>query len=218
VVLWKSLHGLQGDGILSRKPEVELWFEFGSVYSYLAVMRIEKEAEKAGVDIAWKPFLLGPVFQAMGIKDNPMASQKQKREYTLRDVARQCAKYGLKWVEPTVFPRLGLLPLRIALLGAREPWIGSYCRAVMELNYGTSEDINDPQRLSKLMDSIGLPAAQLLEKSREEETKTRLRQQTEAAHAKGIFGAPTLIVGSELFWGNDRLEDALEFAAGRSAN
>jgi 2-hydroxychromene-2-carboxylate isomerase len=180
-------------------------------------MRIETEAKKVGVKICWKPFLLGAVFQAMGFKDNPIAAHKQKLDYVVKDAARQCAKYGLKWKEPVVFPRLGLLPLRVALLGAAEPWVGKFCRAVMELNYGTSEDINDPGRLSLLMDTLDLPAARLLEQARDEDTKANLRRQTELAHAKGIFGAPTLIVGSELFWGNDRLEDALQFATKQSA-
>lgn len=197
---------------MSEAPEVELWFEFGSVYSYLAVMRIEREARKFNVSVRWKPFLLGAVFQAIGLKSNPITEHKEKRDYSLRDIARQCSKYGLQWVEPITFPRPGLLPLRVALAGADEPWIGKFCRAVMELNYGTHEDINDPERLSTLMESLDLPASSLLEQARDEKTKARLREQTELAYRKGLFGAPSILVGSELFWGNDRLEDALSYA------
>jgi 2-hydroxychromene-2-carboxylate isomerase len=194
-------------------PEIEFWFEFGSSYSYLSLMRIEDEARRHGVRIVWKPFLLGPVFQAVGFKENPLVEQKEKRAYVLRDMARECRRYGLRWVDPNPFPRLGLLALRIALLGAEQPWIGPFCRRVMERNYGLGEDINQPGSLAPILTELGLPASDLLDQARTESTKTRLRAQTEEAHLRGIFGAPTFLVGTEMFWGNDRLDSALLFAS-----
>jgi 2-hydroxychromene-2-carboxylate isomerase len=194
-------------------PKIEIWFEFGSSYSYLSVMRIESEAQRRGVRIAWKPFLLGPVFQSVGFKENPLVEQKEKRAYVLRDMARQCRKYGLPWVDPNPFPRLGLYALRIALLGAGEPWIAAFCRRVMERNYGRGEDINQAESLAPILTELGLPASEILDQARAESTKILLREQTEEARARGIFGAPTFFVGTEMFWGNDRLDDALLFAA-----
>jgi len=128
-------------------------------------------------------------------------------------MARQCRKYGLRWTQPSTFPRLGVLPLRVALLGAERPWIGAFCRQVMELNWALDQDINQPEPLARILAELGLPAAAILDQAQAEPTKTLLRQQTEQARVRGIFGAPTFFVGTEMFWGNDRLDDALLFAA-----
>ena len=197
-----------------QAPEIEFWFEFGSNYSYLSVMRIEVEAGRHGVRIAWKPFLLGPIFPALGMENSPFVLQKEKGAYVQQDMARLCRKYGLApWGKPSVFPRLGVLPLRIALLGVDEPWIGAFCRKVMELNFVRDQDINQPEQMVPIVAELGLSALGLTERAQSEPIKTRLRDQTEQARAKGIFGAPTFFVGTEMFWGNDRLDDALLFAA-----
>ena len=196
-----------------QSPEIEFWFEFGSNYSYLSVMRIEDEARRRGVRIAWKPFLLGPIFRALGFENSPFVLQKEKGAYVWQDMARQCRKYGLRWTQPSTFPRLGVLPLRVALLGAERPWIGAFCRKVMELNWALDQDINQPEPLARILAELGLPAADILDQAQAEPTKTLLREQTEQARVRGIFGAPTFFVGTEMFWGNDRLDDALLFAA-----
>ena len=201
-------------GVAKQAPEIEFWFEFGSNYSYLSVMRIEEEARRHCVRIAWKPFLLGPIFRALGMENSPFVLQKEKGAYMQQDMARLCRKYGLApWVKPSVFPRLGVLPLRIALLGVDEPWIGAFCRKVMELNFVRDQDINQPEQMVPIVAELGLSALGLTEWAQAEPIKTRLRDQTEQARAKGIFGAPTFFVGTEMFWGNDRLDDALLFAA-----
>jgi len=196
-----------------QSPEIEFWFEFGSNYSYLSVMRIEDEARRRGVRIAWKPFLLGPIFRALGFENSPFVLQKEKGAYVWQDMARQCRKYGLRWTQPSTFPLLGVLPLRVALLGAERPWIGAFCRMVMELNWALDQDINQPEPLARILAELGLPAAAILDQAQAEPTKTLLREQTEQARVRGIFGAPTFFVGTEMFWGNDRLDDALLFAA-----
>ncbi len=194
-------------------PEIEFWFEFGSNYSYLSVMRIEDAARRHGVHIVWKPFLLGPIFRALGFETSPFVLQKEKGAYVWKDMARQCRKYGLRWTTPSKFPRLGVLPSRVALLGAEQPWIGAFSRRVMELNFVFDEDINKPDRLTPILLELGLPAAAILDQAEAEQTKTRLREQTEQARLRGIFGAPMFFVGTEMFWGNDRLDDALQLAS-----
>jgi len=196
-------------------PEIEFWFEFGSNYSYLSVMRIEDEARRCSVRIVWKPFFLGPIFRALGMENSPFVLQKEKGAYVWQDMARQCRKYGLRWTQPSSFPRLGVLPLRVALLGADQPWIGAFCRRVMELNFALDQDINEPGHLMPILSELDLPAADLLAEAQAEPAKTRLREQTEEARVRGIFGAPTFFVGTEMFWGNDRLDDALLWASQR---
>ena len=196
-----------------RPTEVEFWFEFGSNYSYLSVMRIEHEARKHDVQFVWKPFLLGPILQSFGA--HPF-KQEQKGAYVQNDMARLCRKYGLSpWVKPSIFPRLGVLPLRIVLLASDQPWMTAFCRKVMELNFVQDQDINQPGSIAPVLAELGLPAEDILSRAQSEPVKAELRTQTEMARLKGIFGAPTFFVGNEMFWGDDRLNDALLFASER---
>lgn len=197
---------------------IEFWFEFASNYSYLSVMRIEDEARRRGVGIAWKPFLLGPILRALGMDNSPFVLQKEKGAYVWQDMIRQCRKYGLDWTKPTTFPRASLLPTRVALLGAEQPWIGAFCRRVMKLNFVADADINRAESLAPILAALDLPAANILDQAQAEPNKTRLREQTDAARARGVFGAPTFFVGTEMFWGNDRLDDALLVASEQEFN
>lgn len=194
-----------------RLPEIEFWFEFGSPYSYLSVMRIEDEARRLGVRIGWKPFLLGPILQALGKR--PSIEEKERGTYMWQDLARQARKYGLRWIRPSTFPRLGVMPARVALLGAEEPWVGEFCRRVMELNFVLDRDINQTAPLAEILTKLDYPGAEIVEAAQAEPIKARLREQTEEARTKGIFGAPNFFVGTEMFWGNDRLDDALALAS-----
>ncbi len=108
------------------RPEIEVWFEFGSNYSYLSVMRIEEAAARRGVKVLWQPFLLGPIFKSFGWDNSPFVLQKEKGAYMWQDMVRQCRKYGVPWTRPSAFPRLGVLPLRVALVGLEEPWVGEF--------------------------------------------------------------------------------------------
>ena len=192
---------------------IEFWFEFASNYSYLSVMRIEALARQRGVELVWKPFLLGPIFRALGMETSPFVLRKEKGAYVWRDMVRQCRKHGLGWTQPTTFPRASVLPARVALLGAEQPWIGEFSRKVMELNFVLDEDINQPHRIAELLVAMDLPASELIDRAQAEPNKTRLRDQTEQARTRGVFGAPTFFVGTEMYWGDDRLEDALTFAS-----
>ena len=197
----------------TTEPEIEFWFEFGSNYSYLSVMRIEDSAARRGVTVKWKPFLLGPIFKSLGWDSSPFVLQKEKGEYVWQDMARLCHKYGLPWTRPTTFPRLALLPMRVALLGAEQPWMADYCRMTMMLNFAEDQDINAPEQVAGILTELGLPAGRIIDEAQGEANKLLLRQQTETARARGIFGAPTFFVRGEMYWGNDRLDDALSAAA-----
>jgi 2-hydroxychromene-2-carboxylate isomerase len=193
---------------------IDFWFDFGSNYSYLSVMRIEAQAAAHHVTVRWRPFLLAPVFQALGYETSPFVLQKEKGEYVWKDMERQCRKYALPWCKPTAFPRRALLPLRVALLGADQAWIGAFCRAVMLLNFSQDREIDSPEAVSEVLTQLGLPAQQLIADALGDDNKLKLRAQTAQARAQGIFGAPTFFAGAEMFWGNDRLDEALAFAAG----
>jgi 2-hydroxychromene-2-carboxylate isomerase len=190
---------------------IEFWFDFGSNYSYLSAMRIEAEAAARGVSVDWRPFLLGPIFRALGFDNSPFVLQKEKGAYVWKDMERQCRKYGIALTRPSVFPRAALLALRVALLGAEREWIAAYCREIMQQNFVHDRDIGSIEVVSEALAKLGLPAQQIIAEAQSDANKMRLREQTEVAASKGIFGAPTFFVGDEMFWGNDRLEDALDF-------
>lgn len=192
---------------------LDVWFEFGSPYSYLTVMRIQDMAALHGVHIVWRPVLLGPVFKKLGWQSSPFLEQKEKLAYMWRDVERESAKYSLQWRKPTVFPRVAVLPLRVTLAFADEPWISDFCRAVMIQNFVEDRDIGTTENVERALTALALPVADIVFAAQSEENKLALRRQTERAQALGIFGGPTFFVGNEMFWGNDRLEDAMALAA-----
>lgn len=191
---------------------MEIWFDFGSNYSYLSVMRVEALAHAAGVDLAWRPFLLGPVFRELGWDTSPFVLQPEKGRYTWIDMRRRAAKYGLAFNMPSTFPRSALLPARVALLGAEQPWIGDFCRRVMLQNFVDDLDIGDAANTRRALEGLVSDPEAVMQAAQSDANKVRLREQTAAARARGIFGAPTFFVGDEMFWGDDRLEDALEHA------
>jgi len=191
---------------------LQFWFEFASTYSYLSVMRIERIAAAAGVPIEWKPFLLGPIFASQGWNDSPFNIYPAKGRYMWRDMERLCARYELPFRRPSQFPRNGLLAARVACLVSRDPWCPDFVRAVYRANFADDRHIAQPETIASILDALGQPGREVLGRALQPENKDRLRQQTEEAIRLGIFGAPTFAVEGELFWGNDRLPDALHWA------
>ena len=192
---------------------LEFWLDFGSNYSYLSAMRIEALAREKKVQVIWKPFLLGVVFKALGWETSPFVLQKIKGDYTWRDMARQCEKYGLPWRQPSAFPRTALLPMRVALVGADQGWIAPFARRMMAMNFAADRDIDNLEAVSEVLVELGLDARAIVALALTPDNKLRLRRQTEQAQALHLFGAPSFIIDGELFWGNDRLDDALAHAA-----
>jgi len=196
---------------------LQFWFEFASTYSYLAAMRIEAAAEKNSVQLEWKPFLLGPLFASFGWSDSPFNVYPVKGAYMWRDMERLCEEADLPWVRPTVFPRNGLMAARVACVGAREGWAGPFVRAVFNANFARDEDIASWPVLDAILTELGHDASAVRQQALSATTKETLRAQTEQAVTLGIFGAPTFVVSEELFWGNDRLDQALRWANPKSS-
>ncbi|GAB1576522.1 2-hydroxychromene-2-carboxylate isomerase [Bordetella petrii] len=191
----------------------EMWFDFASPYSYLAIERVEPLARQAGVPVVLRPFLLGPIFQAQGWNDTPFRLFPGKGAYMMRDIVRLADKYGIAYRRPSQFPRMSVLSARMALLGQDQPWGRDFCLAAFRANFVDDRDIQDEDVVASLLAGLGLDGPALIAQARQESTKEALRRQVDRARELGIFGAPSLMVGNEMFWGNDRLEDALEWAA-----
>ncbi|HEY6097905.1 MAG TPA: 2-hydroxychromene-2-carboxylate isomerase [Anaeromyxobacter sp.] len=194
------------------RAAVEFWFDFASTYSYPAAMRIEAAAARAGAPLAWKPFLLGPIFtEQLGIKDSPFNVFEKRGRYMWRDLERRCAAFGLPWRRPSVFPRNGIVAARLACLAAGEPWVPAFVRAVFGANFAEDREISDPAVLREILLSLGRDADALLAAAGAPHAKEALRAQTAEASRLGIFGAPNFVAAGELFFGHDRMDDALSW-------
>jgi 2-hydroxychromene-2-carboxylate isomerase len=194
-------------------PALDFWFDFASTYSYPAALRIAPLAAAAGVTVRHRPFLLGPIFKAQGWDSSPFNVYEAKGRHMWRDLERLCADLALPFRRPEPFPQNGLLAARVALVGLGEGWGEAFCRAIFQAEFAEGRRIDDPGVIRDILADLNGDPAAVLDAARDEGNKQRLRQQTDEAQRHGIFGAPTFVTSDgELFWGNDRLERALQWA------
>ena len=189
---------------------LDFWFDFASTYSYLSAMRIDALAAQRGVPVRWRPFLLGPIFQALGWTTSPFNVSPVKGAYMVRDIDRIAQARGIAFHMPKPFPQNSILAARAALGIADDTQRAAFSRAVFEHQFAHGRSIDDPFSIGAIATTVGLNAAAVLQATRTDEVKARLRSETEAAQKLSIFGAPTFVTpDDELFWGDDRLEMAL---------
>jgi 2-hydroxychromene-2-carboxylate isomerase len=192
---------------------VEFWYEFASPYSYLAAARIERLVARTSINLEWRPFLLGPVLAQRPHDPSPFQNPTPaQRRYRWRDVQRLCAAEALPLRLPTTYPRNGLLAARVALVAVAEGWGPAFTRAVYHANFAADRDIAAIEVMAAIIDALGREPAAVLEQAWAGDNKARLKARSAEALRRGIFGAPSFVIGDELFWGNDRLEPALSWA------
>jgi 2-hydroxychromene-2-carboxylate isomerase len=198
-------------------PVVEFWLEFASTYSYPAAMRITATARAAGVTVRWRPFALGPIFKQQGLPlDSPFNWQAAKGRYMWRDVERLCAALELPFRKPDPFPQPSLLAARLTIIGLREGWGEDFARAVYRAEFGEGRQIGNVDVMVDLLAGLNVDSASVLARAQSDDIKAELRSETEQAQRLGIFGAPSFVTeAGELFWGNDRVEQALAWARDR---
>jgi 2-hydroxychromene-2-carboxylate isomerase len=192
---------------------LDFWFDFASTHSYPAMMRIAPLAAAAGVAIRYRPFLLGPIFKAQGWDTSPFNVYEAKGRHMWRDLERLCGDLKLPFRRPEPFPQNSLLPARVALIGLGESWGEAFCRTVFCAEFAEGRRIDDATTIDDILAELRLDRRAVLAAAQADDNKQRLRQQTDEARRLGIFGAPTFVASDgELFWGNDRLERALQWA------
>lgn len=202
---------------MTQQPSLEFWFEFASTYSYPAAARIGRLAQARGVTLRWRPFLLGPVFKQNGWTTSPFNLYPAKGRYMWRDLERICGALDLPFAEPPQFPQNTILPARVALIAFDEGWGEAFTNAVYRSQFGARKNIGEQETVAAIIRELGKDGVEVIGRAQSDENKLRLRQQTEDAIAHGIFGAPSFVAADgELFWGNDRLEDALNWALSRA--
>lgn len=193
---------------------LEFWFDFASPYSYLSAMRIEHQAHEQDIKIVWKPFLLGPIFAKQGWQITPFVLYPAKGAYMKRDLERLCLDRGLPPFRlPDPMPAHSVLASRIALIGLDKDWGVAFCKATFEAEFAQGFDIKDEDVLAGILRDVDQEPADVMAQALHVQNKQRLREQTEQAERRGIFGAPSFITtNGDLFWGDDRLEQALSFS------
>jgi 2-hydroxychromene-2-carboxylate isomerase len=194
------------------KPLLTFWYELSSTYSWLAAERIETLAAQHDIEVTWQPFLLGPIFAAQGWTSSPFNLFPAKGRNMWRDMERQCARIGLPTVvRPNPFPQNSLLAARVATALAADARM-HFSLAVYRAQFTQGSPIADREVLAAILADIGAPP-EALAAAGATETKAALRRATDQAQELGLYGAPSFTTGAgELFWGNDRLEDAIAWS------
>ncbi|MGO4304496.1 2-hydroxychromene-2-carboxylate isomerase [Cupriavidus sp. RAF12] len=185
--------------------QVEFFFDFGSPYSYLAYKELPRVAARTGATIVWRPMLLGGVFKATG--NHSPAEIPAKSEWSNSDTARWAQRYDVPFRQNPFFPINTLALMRGAIGYQRkgEADFHRYVDAVFSAMWEQGKNLNDPNEIGKVLVGTGLDPREAMAMLDDPEVKGELKRVTEAAVARGIFGAPSFIVDGELFWGNDRL-------------
>jgi 2-hydroxychromene-2-carboxylate isomerase len=192
-------------------PTIEFWIGYGSTYSYLSVMRIERIAEAAGVTVDWKPFNIRAMMIEKGLPAGPFVPRPEKLAYMWRDLERRAMRRGLPYAKPSQYPVDTQKTVRVAFLAAREGWCGEFSRKVFEMNFVEGRSMGAPGNLEAALREIGADPERIVQRAHERDVEDGLMAQTRRAIDLGMFGSPHFRVGEELFWGDDRLEDAIEW-------
>lgn len=195
------------------KP-IKFYYEFASPYSYISMMRIEELTAPHGIEIVYQPFLIGPLFKDVGWETSPFLIYEAKGKNFFRDIVREAEHYGLPPLQILdEFPQRGLRAARVALLGLAEGWGVEFSKAVYRRQFQQGLPIVGESDVKLVMAEIGVEnVSSVYDLAQGEENKTQLFEIVKEARDFGLYGAPSFVVGGELFWGNDRLTRAVDFA------
>jgi 2-hydroxychromene-2-carboxylate isomerase len=186
-------------------PPATFYFDLGSPFAYLTAERL---GEHLPEPVTWQPVLLGGIFKLNG-RTSWALGDAERRQAGMADVERRAHEYGLpplRWPDP--WPTNYLFAMRVATFAfgagrGRELTMRAFRDAFQE-----GHDLSDPQRVLDAAAAIGIDPRSATEAASDPPVKETLRAATDAAHERGVFGVPTIAIGEELFWGDDRLLDA----------
>ncbi|MCG8443165.1 MAG: 2-hydroxychromene-2-carboxylate isomerase [Caulobacterales bacterium] len=190
---------------------IDVFFDFSSSYSYLALPDFARL--EAAAPVRWRPFSLGAIYKSLGAA--PAPADQPKGAYMLRDIERVARREGRSFRWPTPFP-FNSIPAARAFYAVERDAGGEAAKAIalalFTASFGEGRDCSDPDTLSAVIAATGADAPRVMAATGEDAIKARLKAVTEEAAAAGVFGAPCFVVEGELFWGRDRLDDALRWA------
>jgi 2-hydroxychromene-2-carboxylate isomerase len=194
--------------MMSSSNAIDFWFMVGSTYTYLSVSRLHQVEAATGIQFRWRPFNVRAIMQEMS--NIPFATKPIKLAYMWRDVERRASKYGLPSRVPAPYPLKNLeLANRVAILGESEGWCADYVRATYRRWFVDGEEAGAEPNVSESLREIGQEPGRVIVAASHDSIGYALEAATAEAKKLNIFGAPTFVTRGELFWGDDRLEDAI---------
>ena len=184
---------------------LDLFFFYGSTYTYLTVMRVEEAAARAGIGVRWRPF---NVREIMVEQDNiPFRDKPVKRRYMWRDIERRTARHGIPFHGAPTYPvDPENLSNRVAIVAAEDGWCPEYARATYRAWFLEDKPPGEPEHLGTTLRDLDKDPDDVIRHAESREIRERYAAETDVARGMGIFGSPTFAVGEEIFWGDDRLE------------
>lgn len=195
---------------------LDFFFSLGSTYTYLTAMPIEAVAAAADVTVRWRPFSVRTIMREQN--NIPFRDKPIKTRYMWRDIERRAARHGLAFTRPPHYPNDGdPIANQLGMIAADQGWCAAFTKAVYRNWFLDDKDPGDRDNLQTILQGLGKDPALLLERAGATAARERYAAQTEIARRAGIFGSPSFMVGEELFWGDDRLEEALEWCTQQTA-
>lgn len=189
--------------------DIEFLYDFGSPNAYLVHRVLPDLARRTGANLRYTPILLGGVFKATGNLSPMMAFRdvKGKLTYQAREIERFVARHGIKYHMSPHFPVVTLTAMRGAVYAQTKPWEGRYIDAVFDAMWIHGQKLDDIDVIADVLDDARLPRDEILDATQDPAVKQALIERTENAVSRGVFGAPSMFVGDELFFGKDSLPD-----------
>jgi 2-hydroxychromene-2-carboxylate isomerase len=189
---------------------IDFWFTMGSTYSYLSVMRLIEIERSSGIPFRWRPFHLLVILQEM--KHVPFADKPAKAAYMWRDIERRAAMRDLAPSLPAPYPlKHSITANLIATIGMEQGWGRDFVRAAYRRWFELGQESGSEPNISESLRDIGVKPEPVLAEAVSPETSEKLTAETAVAMKLGIFGSPSFTIDRELFWGDDRIDDAIDW-------
>ncbi|MGH6870217.1 MAG: 2-hydroxychromene-2-carboxylate isomerase [Rhizomicrobium sp.] len=188
--------------------KLEFFFDCSSPWTYLAFTRIHDIAARCRAEVAWRPILVGGVFNAVNpdVYERRAHPDPRKASYYEKDLQDWARLAGIRIGKPAVFPVRAVAAMRCVLAADEAGKLVPFARAVFEAYWGDLKDISQPDVLAAIAQGVGLDGPALLDRAGAPQIKERLKANTDAVIARGGFGSPTMFVdGTGMYFGNDRL-------------
>ena len=191
---------------------IDFYFSIGSTYTYLTITRILDVEKKHSVKFNWKPFSVRAIMKEMN--NIPFPKEKvNKVNYMWRDIERRAKGYGFFAKTPVPYPLTQFdLANKLAILGLEEGWGIDYVRLTYKRWFQEGKEPAVDPNISEICNELKIDKNKVIEKANSDKIEKEYLANTESARKNKIFGSPSFIVGNEIFWGDDRLEDAITWS------
>ena len=191
-------------------PRLEFFYDLTSPWTYLAFTGIQPIAQRYGVDIEWRPILVGGVFNSVNQdlyeQREKAFGNKRRMSYMMKDLKDWAELRGIEINWPEFHPVNAVKCLRGCFLAEEQDLLIPYSKAVFEAYWGRCEDVSQDAVLAAIVSSLGMEPETFLVGIQDQAVKDRLRANTEEVIERGAYGSPTLFIdGDDMYFGNDRL-------------